>query len=187
MSIEDLHTNYQPDYYVVTVWNGTGSALVFESLESYQRMVDEYEAFRTAYSLPWVHGRPAVNGEHVLALYDMNLRPWSVSVTRKGVGLVKPRPLHHVTLELVASRYEDGTPRVLEIWAENEFAAKSYALDMMQWRILPEDSIQRDVNFYDEKEVVEEQKPAPASPPKSKAAPPPNIPGFGPVLNLNEL
>lgn len=188
--MEEYHTPYDADYYVITAWNGAGTALVFSSKESYERMLDEYEQYREAFSLPWLHAKAAVNGDHVLGAWDAGLRPWIVTlIVDGGVSNVKPKPLHHVTLELIQQRFKNGAPRVLEVWAPNEQHAKMFALDVMSRGNTPEADPGAEVSFDRdvEPEPATVPEPAPAPAPRSAKAPSGFIPGFGNVVPLDQL
>lgn len=118
------------------------------------------------------------------------MRPWTVSLgPYHNIINIRAKPLHHVSLELITTRYINGDPRLLEVWADSEEHAWWYVTDMFNAPVEPPPSMDNDVDFdmggagTDAKTAaaVEELRNAPPPPP------PTVIPGFGIVTDISEL
>jgi|SRR5215204_1000390 len=190
-ALGEYHSDYEPEMWVVAAWNGSGTAMVFSSRDAFEKMMTDYEDFRVAYSLPWLHGKEAVNGDHVLLMYELGLRPWKVALGPEGGVLsVSALPLHHIKLELVLARYKSGTPRLLEVWAESQEYAAFYTYDMLMWQGQELPDISQDVQFNMEdhnataEHTAQHETEAPVPAPRTA---PVVIPGFGSVVDLGSL
>jgi len=196
------------EYTVISAWNGSGTALVFTSVDARDELLDLYEEFRREYSLPWINHKDAVKGEDVLEMWKLGYRLFNVLISQEGVPRhAKVVPLHHISSHPVAERYSDGNVRLLQVWAQDKEAAVQYAADMLAKENAPAEGLLADVDFgcsnyepIDTSEIV-----VPYIGPRravgstndvlkkatKKAvqnnAPPVIIPGFGQVIDLGNV
>lgn len=192
------------DYTVLAAWNGSGTALVFESADARDELLELYEQFRKEHSFPWVTCKEAVRGEDVLEMWRLGFKPWSVLMSREGVPRhAKALPIHHLGSTPAAEHYDNGDVRVLQVWAEDEDKALQYAAKMLQTSNAPaEPSVlgySQDVDFgnTDYAPVDTSHITLPYSGPRRGAnsdilktatkVQQTSIPGFGQVLDLGSL
>lgn len=186
--MDRYHTDYEADTWVVSVWNGAGVALTFETAEGCEEFLEMYEKMRVAHSFPWVHSKPAVRGELVLGMLREGLYPWAVGVLPGGgIGQIKPIPLHRIAMQQVTARYKTGQPRLLEVWAASEYHALIYAEGMLGMQHGGGDLV-AEVDFENTEVLVAVEERQHADQVKRATAPVlPEILGFGKVADIKKL
>lgn len=154
----------------------TGSNVFwFEDDDNAERLISEYEEWRRIQGFSRLEKAFAVDGEIVLRLLEMGMKPFRIYMTEKG--LIKsaiPMQLAEITLGLVLKRHENGRAKFVEIWAEDVTQAKLFALSKDTWGVNDDAPPEQEIPFMDE-------------PVQSVKVPEINIPGFGTAISLEDL